>query len=559
MELNDYMFSIEYVHGSTNGKADALSRQSSFQSSGPRLPMRFFGDEVAGMVKSEIPAVLASLSLNSRHRLLYLIKEHIVKDDRYKKINDGSNDDQLQIREDGILLCKDKIVVPNVDVCKLSVLQLAHVDPIAGHLGIRRTFEMLSREFLLQDASRLVKEFVKSCDLCSRSKTRHHLPYGLLNPLPVPTKPWSDISMDFVGPLPLSGGFDMVLVTVDRFTKMAHFTPTISTLTAKDFVVVFQDNVFRLHGFPSNIVSDRGTLFTSEFWLEVTSLLGIQLLHSTAYHQQTNGQSERVIQCLKDYLRIYINYQQNDWIKYISSAEFAYNNAIHSSTQMSPFRANYNFEFSLGGLQCVSPKLKISKEGGKLKALNSVSQLQEVHAELTQNIETARKNYKLQADKLRMDMPKFRVGSKVWLKTSNLKSDRPSKKLDYKYVGPFMILEQVNELAFKLKLPKTMQVYDVFHVDLLEPYIDNSIPVRLPVPEPPDIVNDSEDSEHEEFIVEKVLDKRLKYKKVEYLVHWKNYTITDRTWEPAANLKNARDLIIEYEQSSTPRFKRSKR
>ena len=156
-------------------------------------------------------------------------------------------------------------------------------------------------------------------------------------------------------------------------------------------------------------------------------------------------------------------------------------------------------------------------------------------------------------------MPKFRVGSKVWLKTSNLKSDRPSKKLDYKYVGPFMILEQVNELAFKLKLPKTMEVYDVFHVDLLEPYIDNSIPGRLPVPEPPVIVNDSEDSEHEEFIVEKVLDKRLKYKKVEYLVHWKNYTITDRTWEPAANLKNARDLIIEYEQSSTPRFKRSKR
>jgi hypothetical protein len=383
--------------------------------------------------------------------------------------------------------------------------------------------------------------------MCARTKPRRHLPYGLLKPLPIPVAPWKSISMDFVGPLPQCIEYDMILVVVDRLTKLAHFIPTHSKLNSVALSHLFITNVVRIHGYPTTVVSDRGVLFTSKFWEDFSHACGIKLLLSTAHHQQTNGQSERVIQCLKQYLRLYINYKQDDWVDHLALAEFAYNNSVHASIGMSPFKATYGYDFSLGQAVESYGSGETLRSGGE-----TVNRLHEVHEQLKQYLVKAQERQKRFADKHRCDMPKFVVGTKVWLQTSHLHSDRPNKSLDYKFIGPFEITEQVNELSFRLELPETMKCHDVFHVSLLEPFVENQIAGRTV--EPPAPLSIEEDGDvHQEFEVEHILNKRVRNKRVQYLVHWKGYGIKDRTWEPLQNLTNCRKLISEYERHEAAR------
>ena len=176
-----------------------------------------------------------------------------------------------------------------------------------------------------------VRQYVKGCDLCQRNKSSCHAPYGDLNPLEIPSRNWESISMDFITDLPTSHGYDTLLVVVDRLSKQAHFIPTIKSLDAPDLARLYVTLVFKLHGLPSSIISDRGTVFTSLFWKELTSQLGVQLKLSTAYHPQTDGQTEQVNQCVEQYLRNFCSYQQDDWVDWVALAEFQYNNLIHVS------------------------------------------------------------------------------------------------------------------------------------------------------------------------------------------------------------------------------------
>src|SRR5260221_7724626 len=154
-----------------------------------------------------------------------------------------------------------------------------------------------------------IRWYVKGCDLCQRNKSSRHAPYGDLNPLEIPSRNWESISMDFITDLPTSHGYDTLLVVVDRLSKQAHFIPSIKSLDAPDLARLYVTSVFKLHGLPSSIISDRGTVFTSSFWKELTSQLGVQLKLSTAYHPQTDGQTERVNQCVEQYLRNFCSYQ----------------------------------------------------------------------------------------------------------------------------------------------------------------------------------------------------------------------------------------------------------
>ena len=235
---------------------------------------------------------------------------------------------------------------------------------------------------------------------------------------------------------------------------------------------------------------------------------------------------------------------QDDWYDYLSLAEFAYNNTPHSSTGISPFKAKYGFDFTLD--------ITTATQHGSSahKAEDIVKTLHDVHEELKRCLEKAQINQKKYADRHRMIMPEFKVGTKVWLKTTNLTTERPNKKLDYKFVGPYEIVEQVNEVSFKLKLPYSMKVHNIFHASLLELYVENTINSRE-VPQPlPVVISDADGSQHEEHIVEKIIGKRTKRKRIEYLVHWDGYGINDRTWEPVHNLQNCKEIIDEFEKKS---------
>ncbi|MBW0562326.1 hypothetical protein O181_102041 [Austropuccinia psidii MF-1] len=185
--------------------------------------------------------------------------------------------------------------------------------------------------------TQFIKDYVSSCQQCSRNKNIHHKKFGLLKPLPNPNRPWICLSMDFITQLPLSNSFDSIPVIVDRFSKMVVFIPTMSSITSLYFSHLFIKNIFSKLFLPSSIVSDRGPLFVSSFWTNLFQQLKISRDLSTAYHLETDGQTERVNQILEQYLCMYFSYHQDDWNTWLPLAEFDYNNSDHSSTKKSPF------------------------------------------------------------------------------------------------------------------------------------------------------------------------------------------------------------------------------
>ena len=241
-----------------------------------------------------------------------------------------------------------QIVIPNDDSLRLDILRHYHDGPLAGHPGATRLLELVSRVFWWPHLARDATNYVLSCDLCQRNKPQSGKPSGFLQQLPIPAAPWDSVSLDFVVSLPKTeGGYDAVIVFVDRLTKMVHLAPTTSHCTAEHAARLFFDNVVRLHGVPKDLVSDRDAKFTSKFWGALSALLGMKLRMSTAYHPQTDGQTERTNRTLGDMLRNFAGREPSTWDAHLSAAEFALNNAINRATGRSPFFLNYGFHPAL--------------------------------------------------------------------------------------------------------------------------------------------------------------------------------------------------------------------
>ena len=285
---------------------------------------------------SLINSILSSLKDDP----LYLDIIAFLKDD---KISSApiKNINCVNLNEEGFLLYNNLIYVPKS--LRIRVLEIHHDSVTAGHFGVSKTTELISRNFWWPSLHRSVKKFIKSCEVCCRAKVPKHKPYGLLSPLSTPNRAWSDISMDFIVELPKSKDMTTIMVVVDRLTKMAHFIPLRCLPTAVIAADSFIVNIFKLHGFPESIISDRGSQFTSEFWNRLCDLLDIKHSFSTANHLQTDGQTERVNSILEQYLRCFINERQNNWVDLLPFAEFAYNNTLQQSINQSPFFANYGF------------------------------------------------------------------------------------------------------------------------------------------------------------------------------------------------------------------------
>ena len=433
---------------------------------------------------------------------------------------------------DGLLCYKTTIYIP--ETLRLDVLRMHHDDPLAGHFGIAKTIELLSRNYWFPKLSAYVKNYVSTCDLCSRSKHSRHMKYGELLPLPVPSKPWKGITCDFIVDLPPSNGYDALLVFVDRLTKMIHLIPCNKASDAPQFARMFLDHIVRLHGLPESIVSDRGAIFTSHFWKTLTKLLNINGRLSTSFHPQTDGQTERINQIAEQYLRMYCNYQQDDWYYHLSLAEFAYNNAYQSSIQCSPFYANYGFhpEFHVNLQHNEATNIPAAKEYAE--------QLAQHHERLVENVKQAQ-NSQAQYYDAKHKRIEFAVKDKVWLLSSNIRTERPSKKLDWKRLGPFTITERIGLQAYRLNLPQSMKIHPVFHISLLEPYKPSTIPGRFQDPPPPVVINDEY-----EWEVEHILDSIFRHGKLWYKVHWRGYSTSEDSWQPASNLANSLDLIKQF-------------
>ena len=216
-------------------------------------------------------------------------------------------------------------------------MSLCHNSRQSGHPSRWKTLELVSRNYWWPQMSWYVGRYVSTCDICLRTKAHRHPPVGELHPLPIPDNPWDTVSVDFIVELPDLEGHDAVMVVVDSITKRAHFIPTFTTVTAAEMARLFIQHVWRHHGLPCKVVSDRGPQFVAEFTRELYQRLGIKLAATTAYHPQGDGQTEHVNQELEQYLRLFVNQWQDDWTDLLPLAEFQYNNHVHTSTQHPPF------------------------------------------------------------------------------------------------------------------------------------------------------------------------------------------------------------------------------
>ncbi len=325
-------------------------------------------DPVAGTVvcRQLVPRRLAQLVASyetaysrSSGEMLSLLRE-LQKDDvdiqnQRKQVESQStnrvNSNLMSINQYGLLEQQRRIVIPNQAAVRAEIIALHHDDPLAGHFGADRTLELVRRKYVWPKMARDVQEYVKTCGLCQRTKARKHRPYGEMQALPLPTAPWQEITMDFITALPPSkkGGevFDCILVVVDRYTKVARYLPTVSTLDASRLLDLLQEHIFLRYGFPEGIVSDRGSLFTSAFWSDVCYMANVKRRLSTAFRPQTDGQTERQNQTLEQYLRTFCNDEQDDWSSLLAIAEFAYNNLYYLTTDCSLFYILYSYSLSL--------------------------------------------------------------------------------------------------------------------------------------------------------------------------------------------------------------------
>lgn len=533
--LQQFDMEIEYQQGKSNVVADALSRR-----------VDHANDQM--LVNSGISTV------NWGDALLQQIKEGYQQDEECRRMlsMERTQDTDFTILN-GLIYKNNNVYIPNVLQIKTQLLNEAHDAAISGHVGMSKTLELLSRNYYWPKMKEDVTHYVKSCYKCQSNKPNNRYPLGLLQSIPVPEKAWEQVSMDLITQLPKTKeGYDAIVVFVDKFTKMVHIAPTTTTVTAPQLARIFFREVVRLHGVPKSIISDRDPRFTSNFWKCLWSQLGTKLAMSTAYHPQTDGQTERTNRTIEDMLRAYVNYKQNDWNKHLIAAEITINNSQQTSTGFSPYYLNYHQHPNLPLSGIVAPKSKISqsKNPAAGEALDGFKKLLQ---EARVNLEEASRRQAYYANQKRRDH-QFKVGDLVWLSSKDFNLEGRTPKFAPRNYGPFEVIQRIGEVAYKLKLPEQWKIHPVFHISKLKPNNDElqHFPDRhREVTRPPPVLQENENQQ--EYEVDRIVGVRTrkKGKKAikEYLVLWKGYPEWERTWESDNNLQNAQQAISDFETS----------
>ena len=432
--------------------------------------------------------------------------------------------------------------VPEARDLRMEIVRLHHDIPIPGHPGIEKTLELMQCSYTWPGMPALVKDYISRCDCCARFKGSNQAPPGKLKPLNTPPGPWKEISADFITDLPESEGFDSILVVVDQFSKEVEFIPCIKSTSALDTAKLYLRHVWKHHGLPTGIVSDRGPQFASQVMKDICKRLGIQSRLSTAYHPQTDRQTERINRDLQQYLRIFTSEKQNEWVSWLPLTQISYNAKKQLSTEKSLFEVTRSYQ----------PRMGFEQRTTKAPAAEELTKQMERTLEQTkENIEKAKTRMKRQADRHRSQAPDYEIGDKVWLSTENLKLTRVSKKLTEQWLGPYDITKRIGDNALELRLLRSMKIHPVVNISRVKPYKEclEGQPTFKPGP-----VQVTEDREIE-FEVESIVDSRWKGRRLEYLVHWKGYSDEDHTWEPKGNLANASEAIKDFHRSkpNTPR------
>ena len=501
--IEGFRFDVEHKKGKENIPADILSRPKEGNNE-PSLQITEDGDEDVmdlpdiSLSRIDLKGVceLEPICVRDYNAILY---QHVQKESVFGKQDSLNMEDQLQVdtstirtltandetlqqsvtNNPKVFVMKDgfafrikeghvSLYVPvGAEEIKKKILYMGHYIPTSGHFGREKTIKRIQRYYYWPNLTVDVKETVDACKICQRCK-RMNIGPPHMSVHDVPDTSWWVISMDETSTVTPSGGYDCIWIFVDKLTKMAHFIPAKKEgLTSEKLAHLFFDNIYRLHGLPHKIISDRDPRINNEFWQQLLKKAGARANMSTAGRPETDGQSEVNVRGCIDALRAFVNSNRDDWIKYLSAVEFAYNDTVHNSTGYTPFEMNYGkHPRSLTTLLFES----ITKEDNiqNVEAIDLWGRLIKITEQARENLQKT--NDRMMKNDTGTRKETFERGDRVLLDKRAAGKGFSKEKLAPLYVGPFTILRKQGEHAYLLSLPPSMDIDPIINIRNLKRY-----------------------------------------------------------------------------------------
>ena len=498
--LQHYNYEVAYRPGNKNTVADILSRRPDHYPDGiePQKFDPFPEDKMHPLEEKEMDEAL-------EYTFICLIDSDATLLEEIRSLTTEGDPRE----ENG------RVWVPNKNNLYRHILELYHDTPITGHLGIQGTYKLVTRGYYWENMHDYIMQYVTNCQTCIRAKKRNYKLHGVLRPLPIPEGPWQWMESDHIVKLPKSKGFDSIYVVVDRFTKMAHFIPTMEKVSEEDLIDLHMKNVWKLHGLPLIHSTDRHGNFTSKYVQKMFKALRIEQRFSTAYHPQMQGQVENLNGWLEQFLRMFCNHCKENWVDLLHMAEFAWNNHHHSSLNMTPFYANTGMH----------PTITDIPSEGQYDVPKRIKRILESHVDIKAQLLRSQKRQAEVYNRQREKDPDFTPGDMVYVNTVNWTTDEGSKKLSDLHTGPFEITRKVGEGTYQLKLPDYLKVHNIFNVALLTKHKPDPIPNRQP-PEPKPVWVD----DHKEYTIKKFINSNWYGKHFQYKVRYDGYSKNHDEW-----------------------------
>ncbi len=534
--LSEFDLQLVHVPGTKMVVADALSRRPDL------CPEEDHDNEDIVMLPDNLFVNLIDIDLQERvitsdsydadaANALKLLLE-----DGPSELKSDLDDWTVEFSEDNkpVLFRRGKMYIPQNEELRRHIVHSFH-DPItAGHPGELETFNAVRQHYWWPGMRSFVKKYVNGCGACQQFKINRQPSKPALISISGPKshRPFAQTSVDFITDLPPVNGYDSIMVVVDHgLTKGVILTPCKKSITAAETASLLLDHLYKRFGLPDKLISDRGPQFAAQVFQELTKLLGIKSTLTTAYHPQSDGSTERTNQEIEAYLSIFCSSQPDEWLKLLPTLEFTHNNRRHADRTQTPF------ELMFGTAPIAIP---LTFEHSNIPAVEArLEELSRTRNEALAAHELARQRIN---DRIKANFKPFQKGDKVWLEAKNLRRNVP-KKISAKREGPFTITEVLGPVTYRLQLPKTWKIHNVFHATLLSPY--RTTPVygeNFPQP-PPDVI-DGDDF----YEVDRIVSHRKRGRGHQYLIRWKGYTAEDDSWQKLDDLKNSEEILNEYQR-----------
>jgi len=434
-------------------------------------------------------------------------------------------------------------------LCIPTTMQQDIIDEIHGtvtgtaHGGFERTYGRIANGFYWPKMVKDIRQFVSTCIICQKIKHARHLPYGLLQPIPIPQQPFEVVTMDFIGELPKSLGFDAIFVLICKLTKYAFFIPCNVTLTEKKAAQLFFDKIVTHVGLPKQIISDRDTRWRNIFWKEVCEAMGSKRALTTAYHPQADGQTEILNQTIEVAIRAFINLNKDNWAPLLPYLAFAYNNTPHTATKFTPSYLLYGFH-PRAPINLLTNESSIERpnqyEFNAPDAKQFVEDISAVRLAAKDALKLAQQRFENSYNKNHIFVP-YEPGDKVLINIHSLQlpeSKGTGAKFSRRYDGPFEITERVSAVAYRIRLPHSYGIHPVLSIAHLEPFREDATQNRSDLPR----LRENPDEYEVEEIVEQRRECHNKRYRLMYKCRWKNYGVTNE-WIPESYLRNAPEIL----------------